>query len=279
MRYTFFIWILSFLFFSCNRTNPFVPKNNVLEVVPSFFVQNILLENVQAEWSNATVSTTQLLDSIQKQYPHRIKISTFHLNDWLSNSTTQDISDYLGGYINIPVGAANRHLTFNTINQEDNRIWMTPINWFQSIDQQINQESSAALAMQSGINERQEAYATVYIAYKKPFASNTRLSLYVVRDSIKHIFQVDASPSFFHKNIFTNIYPDSIVGVPISLHESNDLGTIASYTFSPLDIQSIDIYNYKLVAVLHEANTDFRKRRIINVQDALFGGIKYWDEK
>jgi hypothetical protein len=67
------------------------------------------------------------------------------------------------------------------------------------------------------------------------------------------------------------------LGEPVLLNEAFDEGEIKQVSFSNIDLQNLDKSNLRFLAILYQYNTDFRKMKILNVQEVGLGGNKYWD--
>lgn len=272
------VYLLGFLLLitSCGDKNADIPiKQNPLEVFPDKMIQNVLVEHISSEQNEETINATKQVQSYKTLYGNRVVAVAFHENDFLETPNTKLIGDLLGGYINNPKASYNRGLVKNTQFSEDNILWLHKANWDWAMQQRLADTAKVALAMSSGQDKNGLGYITTYFAHKESISS-CKLVVYFVTDSVLQSAQVGATSTYYHKDVFTDVFPH-IEGMPVDLSEENEQGIITQYNFNGIDLSQFNLSKLNIVSVLYTDNIDFRKRKVLNVQQARFGGIKFWD--
>lgn len=272
----FYFLLLSLVWASCSDTKPTIfPKENPFEIFPTHMSQHVLVESFVAEWTSETIVASLLQNDLKNQHPNKIHVANFHLGDWLEMPESNQLGDNLGGLLTIPRSAINRTPGSKTINNEDNITLLTKGNWENAVNQSISSEAKVSLAIGTSMNGT-KGFVNVYVAHKQALPANTHLTLYFIKDNIPALFQTGASDVFMHNNVSTLIFP-SLEGELIDLTEESINGIISKYSFSDIDLTSIDVSNLKVIAFIHTSDIDFNKIRVLNSQEAKWGGNKYWD--
>lgn len=263
-------------FISCkDKEVTIIPNTNPLETIPQTFKQNILLESMLGEWNDESVNATNTLESFRAQSNYSIFVANFHTNDWLEIPQSEEIKDFLGGYIGIPKASINRKPGINTNFNENNYVWLSQINWEASIKRAQLDTPKIAISLESKF-ENQVGSINIYVAHHEAIAGDTRFVVYAVEDSIKNVFQSGATSNFYHQSVVKDVLP-SLQGDTINLNEEFPLGTIRKKTISNIDLSKLNISKLRFIAFLYVNNSDFKKRTILNVQEVKFGGTRYWN--
>lgn len=261
------------LWTNCTKpTTEFTPKNNPFEVVPARFRQKVLIESFVAEWTSSSLQAALKTSAITTEYPDEVFTVNLHVNDWLSIPFHEHLSDLLGGLIDVPRAAINR-----IPNTAKDSYTLLPIGeWTNGINQALKTASSLALAIETGFTTSKTGFANVYIAHKEAISGNIRLFLYITQDQIPALFQQGATDVYHHQNVLRDVLP-GIGGEAVSLSEDFPDGVIVKTSFPAINLQNLDLTQLKLTAFVARMDSDFRKMRILNVQQVRFGGNKYWD--
>lgn len=273
-----YILVIIFAINSCKKKSPeFIAEDNPFNVFPKVISQNVMLENIVSESSELSYSNYFLVETLKEKYPQLININ-FHKLDWLETPATNELIDLLGGIPNFPIADTNRLIGKNTILNQDNYTFLYPVNWDLAISRAYNENPQMSLAIETSIDEKNIASATLYIATPNAIQENTRLGCYLVQDNIAPIFQmgVPSDDTFKHQQVLVeSIYP--AVGRAI------DLTNIEDSTITKINIEQIDINPYKkndlyLVAFVFKYDLDYRKIRIYNTIKVKLGGLKFWNQ-
>ncbi len=273
------IALIALLLGSCTKQHEpvIIPSQNPFEVMPVRFQQNVLLEYFSDETQAATVENGMYVEALKVNYPHRLFAANFHNNDFLTTSYTTHVANLLGGLINTSKGAVNRTAGKQTIGSEDGLVLLSPNNWDFEIAKQLNKgDASLSIALETGVNETNVGFINVYVAHKKALPADTRLVLYLLEDNIEPVFQQGNIPTFKHSNVLKNVLT-SFEGDSIDLNTASEKGIIQKASFTSINLGDYNVANLKVIAFIYTSDADFRKRQILNVQEAGFYGLHYWD--
>jgi hypothetical protein len=277
MKKYFPLLLIYLLVVSCRDKEPvIIPVENPLELHPNHYRQNVLIESLCGEWNSASIESRAQLEALRLQNLGRIFVANFHHQDWLETPYTQSLISFLGGTIGLPKAAVNRLPGSNTELQEDNQIWLSPINWNAAALRQLSQEAPLALALESGIAENANAYLNIYIAHRQAFEKDIRVQIYLVEDSIKNIFQQGALSAYHHPSVFKEIL-SAETGDTLLLNEAFPEGNIRQKKYEQINLSNYNLQKLRFIVMIYQYDSDFRKRQILNVQEVKFGGTKYWD--
>jgi hypothetical protein len=102
----------------------------------------------------------------------------------------------------------------------------------------------------------------------------------LIEDNIQSVFQQGANANFIHQNVLKSVY--NYEGDTVKLYQGNDINTnespeIVKKQFTDIDLNKYNVMNLKIIVFVFKYNNDFRKMRILNVQEVKWGGNKYWD--
>ena len=258
-----------------------VPTQNTFEVMPSKFFQNILVEEFGGEWCAPCVDGAKSIENFKIKYPNRIKAVSIHNNDWLEIPYQNYLATWLGGLVSFPRASINRNLGENTVNGLDDTYTLLSLkNWDNAINKQINQEAPISIALETVTSSTNIGQLNVYIARKNDMVSDTRIGVYFVEDNIQSVFQQGANANFIHQNVLKSVF--NYEGDTVKLYQGNDLNTnespeIIKKQFTDIDLTKHNVMNLKIIVFVFNYNNDFRKMKILNVQEVKWGGNKYWD--
>ena len=258
-----------------------VPTQNTFEVMPSKFFQNILVEEFGGEWCAPCVDGAKSIENFKIKYPNRIKAVSIHNNDWLEIPYQNYLATWLGGLVSFPRASINRNLGENTVDGLDDTYTLLSLkNWDNAINKQINQEAPISIALETVTSSTNIGQLNVYIARKNDMVSDTRIGVYFVEDNIQSVFQQGANANFIHQNVLKSVF--NYEGDTVKLYQGNDLNTnespeIIKKQFTDIDLTKHNVMNLKIIVFVFNYNNDFRKMKILNVQEVKWGGNKYWD--
>ena len=258
-----------------------VPTQNTFKVMPSKFIQNILVEEFGGEWYAPCVEGAQKIEFLKTKYPNRIKAVSIHNNDWLEIPYQSYLATWLGGLVSYPRASINRNLGENTLNGLDDTYTLLSLkNWDNTINNNINQESLISIALETITPSTNIGKLNVYIARKYDIGSDTRIGVYFVEDNVQSIFQQGANANFIHQNVLKSVF--NYEGDTVKLYQGNEINTnespeIVKKQFTDIDLTKYNVLNLKIIVFVFNFNNDFRKMKILNVQEVKWGGNKYWD--
>jgi thiol-disulfide isomerase/thioredoxin len=258
-----------------------LPAQNAFEVMPSKFIQNILVEAFGGEWCAPCVEGVQKIEFLKTKYPNRIKSVSIHNNDWLEIPYQTYLATWLGGLVSYPRASVNRTLGEQTLDGLDDTYTLLSLkNWDNTINNNINQEAPVSIALETVTTSTNIGKLNVYIARKYDISSDTRIGIYFVEDNIQSVFQQGANANYIHQNVLKNVF--NYEGDTIKLYQGNDINTnesteIIKKQFTDIDLTKYNVMNLKIIVFVFNYNNDFRKMRILNVQEVKWGGNKYWD--
>lgn len=265
------------LLLGCKQQKPVItPTENTFEVLPSVFRQNVLMESFVSETNAATLQHSIDVAQLKSLYGQRLILANFHEDDWLETPYTDLLSTMLGGLIATPRAALNRIPASNALNGETNYSLLSKPNWTNAIIHALAQEAPLSIALASKNITATLGQVEVYLARKTPLLGDTRISLFLVQDSIPALFQVGANDVFEHNHVVSKTFPDH-AGIPIDVQSETEEATIDRYTFEQVDLLQLDQRNLTAVVFVYRYDTDFRNIKILNVQSVKWGGNKYWD--
>lgn len=263
--------------FACNANKEKIKINtNPFEVMPTNMKQNIIIEAFVGEWTSTSIELASQIDEIKNKYQERIIPINYHSGDWLETPFTDQISTKLGGLMDPPKASINRNTLQYKPSVENGFTLLSPSLWEYQITKHGLNTPNSALSLETKLSTDGTLDVNIYIAYKEAIQGDTRLQLIFVQDSIKSSSQAGAIDNYTHQYVVQDIYPDA-EGTAITLDEESEQGTIAKHSFTQMKLNNLNLMNVRIVAVLYQNNTDFRKIKVLNVQDVKLGGNKYWD--
>lgn len=267
------------LLLACKKNNnEITPTQNPFEVMPASLVQNVLLENFTGEWCAPCVNAASQIQALQLKYGVRLKVVNIHYNDWLEISYGNYLAGELGGLINIPRAAVNRSPGVQTFNGADDQYsLLAPINWDNAIRQQLMQPNQAPVAIAlSCSGKSNNATVTAYIAHPQNINANTRIGLYIIDKEVQAIQQQGANSNYKHAQVLVDNLGFETTDTVSLINEENK-AAISKKTFAGINLSKYDLSHIEIVVLVYTYDIDYRKMKILNVQNVLWGGNKYWD--
>lgn len=265
-----------FLLSCSDKKTTSLVRENPFEVTPANFRQNVLMECFVAEWASESIQATSLIEELKTIHPHRVFSCNLHVGDWLETPYSDELSNQLGGLIELPKAAINREPLVLPSSLENGFSLLSTTQWSYQLSKVLSSQAKAVLALESKWQNEFKADLNVYIAHKEAIEGDTRVQVYLIQDSIVSSTQSGTSDFYVHQDVFRNVVLPSL-GEPVLLNEAFDEGEIKQVSFSNIDLQNLDKSNLRFLAILYQYNTDFRKMKILNVQEVGLGGNKYWD--
>jgi hypothetical protein len=275
-----FFSFASFIFLSllaCNKPQETIEvSNNPFSLQPANYKQNILVEQFVSESRFSSLDAEAFLHTLTLKNKAIIPIS-LHKNDWLELPYNQYLANFYGGVLQFPCGAVNRHLGLNTnVSLTDSLVWVEN-NFYENLMYKLNGDAPLAISLHSTISTNGEkTNLSVYIAHKVNFNDDLRLSIYLVQDEMKAIFQQGSDSNYIHKNILREVVSE-YEGNKISISEKDKNGLIDSFQFNDIDIKNYDLSKMKIVVIVHKYSLNYKEAQVINAQSVRLGGNKYWD--
>ncbi len=263
---------------SCiDRKPTILPEENAFKVFPSYFKQNVLVENIVSESVGQTVDNSFFVTQLQQKYPDGLIFANFHKQDWLETPYTNDLITMLGGFSSYPRAAINRIPSTDENTNENNISFIKPYNWEYHIEKALQKEATVSIGLETSIQPQQLGSIKIHIAHKKALSADMRIGLYMIEDNIQSIFQVESNDNYKHQHVMKNSLFD-IAGDTIDLSTDNVDGEILSREYNEIELKFYHLENLHLVAFIYNYDVDFRKMRIYNVAKVKFAGVQFWNQ-
>lgn len=244
--------------------------------MPATFKQNVLLESFVAEWANESVESAALIEELKNIHPNRVFPCNLHVGDWLETPYTEVLSNQLGGLVELPKASINRTPLQLTSSIENGFTLLSRTHWSYQLSKILSNKAQVALALESKLNPSGMADLHVYIAHKESLVGDVRLQVYILQDGIKTSTQSGGSDNYTHQYVLQGI-ASQFPGEAVNLQNESEKGEIIKTSYADIELNNLDKMNLRFLAILYEYNIDFRKMKVLNVQDVRLGGNKYWD--
>lgn len=267
---------LFLFFFSCKKdkntnTGNTTPAPIPVGEVPTSFTRKVLIENFKGEWNPNCPVGDDSLKAMLALDTFKIIAASIHQGDWLAITPFfNSISAHLGGVNGFPRASINRvPATLGT--QIDSTV-ISIFNWRQNLNALISQSATCGLALVSKL-ENDQLNVKVYVGYNDSILKNTRLTLYLIEDSIIAQNQLNAPQGYIHHHVVRDVIT-SYTGDSISMKSGNLV--VKEYTRSITGKYSIK-NQLKLVALIHVVGVDYKENEVLNCQISTLGETKKWD--
>lgn len=238
---------------------------------PNSFSQKVLIENFKGEWNPNCPSGDDSIKRLCNENPKVLGVS-IHQGDWLTiPDLFNNLSTHFGGVSSYPRAAINRMPAIKGT-QLDSTVYSI-FNWRLNIDELLkNKQTNCGLAFTS--NEVNAVLnLNVHIGFQGVFNERTRLSVYVIEDSVQAQNQVGAAADYKHPFVVRKML-SGYLGDSVNMTEGN-------YQYKKYTLNNSEI-NYKksnvyFIAVLHTIGANFKTHKVLNVQKAKALELKKWD--
>lgn len=263
------------LFYACKKDKN-DEVNNTVNInhagpPPSIFTKKIMLEMFTGEWNpNCPIGQDTLNAMIN--IDTNIITACIHQGDWLSITPFYDaLNIHFGGINGFPRAAMNRVPA--TKGTQLDSITYSIYNWRINMQEiRMTKTSDVGLALYSK-ESNNNLEISVYIAYNQAINKKTRLTVYLIEDSIRAHNQLNADTNFIHqrvvKKVLTSYLGDSIAMLDGAMITKNYSMNLNGYYENK--------NNLKLVAFVNIVGDDFKQNEILNIQEAKLKQTKKWD--
>ncbi len=270
------VCIASF-FLSCKKeaSNTLVVENNT-PTIPEKFTKKALLEEFTGEWCVNCPDGAKIINSIVSKYPSKLIVAAIHQGDWLQIEQLTQLSSHLGGIGGYPRAAINRVPATGTSNGQDGMIVYSRGNWetntVRLIDADQQQTAKIGLAIESTISENLLSLK-VHTGYQSTDARDTRLSVYLLEDSVQAQSQTGATTNpYFHQHVLRKV-----ISRPLGDSIQINSGNYAFKTYEKIDISAYKKANLKVVAFINIVGSSSTTHEILNVQEVDAGKTQLFD--
>ncbi len=276
MRYLIiFIFIASF-FYACKKdsNNTSGGNGNTVNPVgepPQSFTKKMMIEAFKGEWNpncptgDDTLKAMMALDT-------NIIAACIHQGDWLAITPFFDaLNIHLGGVGGFPRAAVNR-VPATKGTQIDSVVYSI-FNWRLNIEQLLQAPTADCGLAISSKESNDNLEVSVFVGYNDSILKKTRLTVYLVEDSVKALNQLNADTNYLHhhvvRKVMTSYTGDSIAMLDGKMITKNYGMTLNGYYNKKS--------NLKIVAFVNIAGESFKANEILNAQQAKLNEIKKWD--
>jgi hypothetical protein len=238
---------------------------------PATFTKKLMLEVFKGEWNpncptgDDTLKAMLALDS-------NIVAACIHQGDWLAITPFFNaLSMHLGGINSFPRAAMNR-VPASKGNQLDSVVYSI-FNWRINAEELLQTTSSdVGLAISSKeLNNNLEV--SVFVGYNDSIKKRTRLTVYLVEDSVKAQNQLNADTNYIHQRVLRKVL-SSHTGDSIAMFDGKMITKNYSMTLGGYYNNKS---NLRIVAFVNIIGDDFKYNEILNAQQAKLNEVKKWD--
>lgn len=275
MKKIFVPLLLLSLLFACKKDKDTGSGNgtvvNPVGDPPSIFTKKMLMEVFMGEWNPNCPTGSDSLKAMQ-ELDTNIIAACIHQGDWLADAGFFDaLNIHLGGVNGFPRAAVDR-LPATKGTQIDSVVYSI-FNWRLNIlDLMLTQTAPCGLAISSK-EKNDKLEVSVYVGYNDSVLKRTRLTVYLVEDSVHAVNQLNADSSYLHhavvRKVMSNFTGDSISMLGGKMLTRNYSMTLNGYYSNK--------NNLSIVAFVNIIGTDFKTNEVLNVQEAKLNQVKKWD--
>lgn len=239
---------------------------------PSSFTKKVLIESFTGEWNPNCPTGQDSAVAMANLLPDRIYAAAIHQGDWLSTgSIYTDISTHLGGVSGFPRAAINRAPATKG-NQLDSVVYSI-YNWRSNL-LELTQASTTNVGLALMSKERNNYVdLSVFIGYTDSIKKRTRLSIYLIEDSVKAVSQANADTNYHHQFVLRKILTSNL-GDSVQLFDKKTVTLNYSQNIKGFYSKK---ENLKIIAFIHVIGDDWKHHEILNVQSVGLNNTKKWD--
>lgn len=273
-QYFIFILILTMLF-SCKKESdtPSSGGNTINPVgdPPTIYTQKILCEMFTGEWNPNCPTGADTLKAMLS-VDSNVIAACIHQGDWLAITPFFDaLNIHLGGVNGFPRAAFNR-LPATKGSQLDS-ITYSIFNWRLNLEELLlKKQTDCGLAISSK-ESNDNLEMSVFIGYNDSLLKRTRLTVYLIEDSVLAQNQLNADTNYIHhqvlRKVLTSYTGDSVAMLDGKMITKNYSMTLNGYYNKKS--------NLKIVAFINIIGDDFKTNEVLNVQEASLNQVKKWD--
>jgi len=230
-----------------------------------------MMEVFTGEWNPNCPTGNDSLTAMMK-IDSNIIATCIHQGDWLANTPFFDaLNIHLGGVNGFPRAAIDRKPATKG-SQLDSAVYSI-FNWRLNIEELLlNQTANYGLAISSK-EKNDNLEVAVYVGYSDSLLKRSRLTVYLVEDSVKAVNQLNADSTYLHQHTLRKVM-SSYTGDSISMLGGHMLTRNYSMTLNGFYSKKS---NLKIVAFINIIGDDFKTNEILNVQQARLNEVKKWD--
>ena len=247
------------------------PVVNPVGDPPMTFTKKLMLEMFKGEWNpncptgDDTLKAMLALDT-------NIIAACIHQGDWLAITPFFNaISMHLGGITSFPRATLNR-LPATKGSQLDSVVYSI-YNWRINLEELLKIKSTdVGLAISSKeINNNLEV--SVFVGYNDSIKKKTRLTVYLIEDSVKAQNQLNADTNYVHQRVLRKVMTSN-TGDSIAMFDGKMITKNYSMTLGRFYSNKS---NLRIVAFVNTIGDDFKFHEVLNVQQAKLNEVKKWD--
>lgn len=273
-KYLVVVLILS-LFFSCKKDKDTGSGGgtiaNPVGDPPVIFTKKIFLEMFTGEW-NPNCPTGQDTLKAMMALDSNLITACIHQGDYLAITPFFNaINMHMGGINGFPRAAIDR-LPATKGTQLDSIVYSI-FNWrlnLEELQKTLTSEVGLAISSKETNNNLEVA---VYVGYNDSILKRTRLTVYLIEDSVEAMNQLNADTNYIHqrvvRKVMTSYTGDSIAMLDGKMITKNYSMTLNGYYNNKS--------NLRLVAFVNIVGDDFKTHEVLNVQEAKLNEVKKWD--
>jgi hypothetical protein len=276
-KITLYALFISAFLFACQKeaSKTIVVENNT-PTIPEGFTKKVLLEEFTGEWCVNCPDGASVLRSISKKYPTKFIAAAVHQGDWLQIAQLSQLSSHLGGIGGYPRAALNRVPASGTSNGQDGMVVYSRGNWetnaVRLMDAENQQTAKIGLAIESSIADNLLTLK-VHTGFKTTDSRDTRLSVYLVEDSVQAQSQTGATTNpYFHQHVLRKV-----ISGPLGDSIQLNTGTYSLKTYEKIDISAYKQAHLKIIAFINVIGSSTTTHEILNVQEAEAGKNQLFD--
>jgi thiol-disulfide isomerase/thioredoxin len=276
-KISFIALCISSFFFACQKeTSKTVVVENNSPNIPEGFTKKVLLEEFTGEWCVNCPDGASILHGMTEKYPTKLIVAAVHQGDWLQIAQLTQLSTHLGGIAGYPRASINRVPAAGTTNNQDGMVVYSRGNWETNVvrlmDAENQKTAKIGLGIESSITNNLLSLK-VHTGFKTTDARDTRLTVYLVEDSVQAQSQTGATTNpYFHQHVLRKVLSGPL-GDSIQLNTGN----YAFKTYDNIDISAYKQANLKIIAFINVIGSSSTTHEVINVQGAIAGKSQLFD--
>jgi hypothetical protein len=273
-KFIIFIFAAAFLF-ACKKDKDSGtssgPAVNPVGEPPISFTKKLMIEMFTGEWNPNCPTGSDTLNAMMA-IDSNIIATCIHQGDWLAITPFFDaINIHLGGVNGFPRAAIDR-LPATKGSQIDSVVYSI-FNWRLNIAELLqNTICDYGLAISSK-EKNDNLEVSVFVGYNDSLLKRSRLTVYLVEDSVKAVNQLNADSTYEHSYVLRKVL-SSYTGDSIRMMDGHMLTKNYSMTLNGYYHKKS---NLKIVAFINIIGDDFKTNEILNAQEAKLNEVKKWD--
>lgn len=259
-----------FILDGCVDNEDPIPVDEQITDPPANFVKKVMIEMFNGEDFDVKDADAEV-KSLITSYAGKVYSASMHFNDHLQISQHDVVTQHLGGITAYPRSAIDRVPADEGSSQAGETIYSRGL-WNVNTDLRLQEKSNVGLAIQSAITGN-TASCEVLISNNQAIIADTRLTVYLIENSITAIDQNGVTGTYKHDRVLRRVLTAGL-GNTIDLKDVS--GTI-SRSFNSFDISSYNASNLYIIAFINKVGPNSDTHEILNVQQVKLGNTKNWN--